>query len=72
MGRIAGSRLASIGTHLIPLSLMAWTRLGLSTGCCGRIRSPEYSPGASSSGSIGMPLALAHWMLFVISPLIVL
>ena len=39
---------------------MAWTREGLSTGCWGRIRSPEYSPLATTPGSAGIPFFLAQ------------
>src|SRR6202034_3285021 len=68
---MTGSREASMATHWIPSWLMASTRFGLSSGCCGRIRSPEYSPGANSVVDIGMPFCWAQVTLFSISPWIV-
>lgn len=61
-----------MATQAIPSWLMALTRFGLSAGCCGRIRRPEYSPGANSVGDMGMPFCCAHCTLFSISPWIVL
>src|SRR5450755_2518903 len=71
MRRMAGSRDASMATHLILSGPIALTRLGLSAGCWGRIRSPEYSPVASAPGTAGIRFCLAHvrlrsnWLLTV-------
>ena len=49
-----------MATHLILSGPIALSRYGLSTGCCGRIRRPEYSPVASTPGSAGIPFCLAQ------------